>query len=115
MNDDPQEFAMLQLVLTNLLSPHESEHYKYHILLDHLKFPPARNLALAYANDLRPYSMALFALLQKYGQPHQLVLREIKAILALPKVRPGDSRAFSSFTLKVRALVKHDQASLIEL
>ncbi len=104
-NDDPQEFAMLQLALTNLLSPYESEHYKYHILLDHLKFPPARNLALAYANDPRPYSMALFALQQKYGQPHQLVLREIKAILALPKVRPGDSRAFSSFALKIRALV----------
>ncbi len=49
--------------------------------------------------------MALFALQQKYGQPHQLVLREIKAILALPKVRPGDSRAFSSFALKIRALV----------
>ncbi|KAL1278262.1 hypothetical protein QQF64_024935 [Cirrhinus molitorella] len=105
LNDDPQEFAMLQLALTNLLSPHESEHYKYHILLDHLRFPLARNLALAYANDPRPYSMALFALQQKYGQPHQLVLREIKAILALPKVRPGDSRAFSSFALKVRALV----------
>ncbi|RXN14757.1 pheromone-regulated PRM7-like protein [Labeo rohita] len=41
--------------------------------------------ALAYANDPRPYSMALFALQQKYGQPHQLVLREIKAILALPR------------------------------
>lgn len=48
------KFATLQLALTNLLSPHESEHYKYHILLDHLKFPPARNLALAYANDPRP-------------------------------------------------------------
>lgn len=46
-----------------------------------------------------------FALQQKYGQSSQLVLREIKAILALPKVRLGDSRAFSSFTLKVRALV----------
>ncbi len=51
LNDDPQEFVMLQLALTKLLSPHESEHYKYHILLDHLKFPPAHNLALAYAND----------------------------------------------------------------
>lgn len=105
VNDDPQEFAMLQLALTNLLSLHEPEHYKFHILLDHLKFSPVRDLALAYANDPRPYSMALLALQQKYGQPHQLVLREIKAILALPKVRPGDSRAFSSFALKVRALV----------
>ncbi|XP_056090713.1 uncharacterized protein LOC130070364 [Rhinichthys klamathensis goyatoka] len=101
VNDDPQEFAMLQLDLANLLSPHEPEHYKFHILLDHLKFSPARDLALAYANDPRPYGMALFALQQKYGQPHQLVLREIKAILALPRVRPGDSRAFSSFALKV--------------
>lgn len=72
VNDDPQEFAMLQLALTNLLSPHEPEHY--YILLDHLKCSPARDLALAYANDPRPYSMALFALQQKYGQPHQLVL-----------------------------------------
>lgn len=111
VNDDPQEFAMLQLALTNLLSPHEPEHYKFHILLDHLKFSPARDLALAYANDPRPYSMALFALQQKYGQPHQLVLREIKAILALPRVRPGDSRAFSSFALKVRALVGMLQSS----
>lgn len=96
INDNPQEFAMLQLALTNLLSPHESEHYKYHILLDHLKFPPVRDLPLAYVNDHRPYIMALFALQQKYGQPHQLVLREIKGILALPKVRPVESKAFSS-------------------
>lgn len=59
--------------LTNLLSLHDSEHYKYHILLDHLKFSPAHDLDLAYANDPRPYSMALWALQKKYGQTHQLV------------------------------------------
>lgn len=93
------------MALTNLMSDDESEHFKYHVLLDHLKLDTACHLALAYAHHPFPYTRAMSALQQRYGQPQQLVLREIAAIQNLPSVRPGDSRSFSDFAIRVRALV----------
>lgn len=40
-SDDPYEFAMLNMALKNLMPPEETEQYKYHILLYHLKFDAA--------------------------------------------------------------------------
>jgi len=103
--NDPQEFAMLNMALKNLLPSEESEQYKYHILLDHLKLDDARHLALAYAHDPQPYTTALHALQRKYGQPHHLVLRELASIQNLPAIRSGDSLGFGQFALRVQALV----------
>ncbi|XP_040920966.1 uncharacterized protein LOC121200005 [Toxotes jaculatrix] len=64
--EDPHEFAMLKMALNNLLPPDEPELYKYHILLDHLHLSSARHIALSYAHDPRPYTMALAALEQQY-------------------------------------------------
>lgn len=65
------------MALENLLSPDETEQYKFHILLDPLKLESACNFVLAYSNHPLPFSTAWAALQQKCGQPHQLVLREI--------------------------------------
>lgn len=82
IHEDPEEFAMLRMALTNLLPEEETEKYKYHIPLDHLHLVSARRMALAYANDPQPNSSALD---QKYGQPHHLVLREMATIQNLPR------------------------------
>lgn len=99
-SNDPREFAMLNMALTNLLPAEETEQYKYHILLDHLKLDAARHLALAYSHDSQPYTTALKALQRKYGQPHHLA-----SIQRLPAIRSGDSIGFSQFALRVQALV----------
>lgn len=104
-SDDPHEFAMLNMALKNLLPSEETEQYKYHILLDHLKLEAARLLALAYAHHSQPYTTALKALQKRYGQPHQLVLREIATIKNLPAVRSGDSGGFGDFAVRLQALV----------
>lgn len=61
-SDDPQVFAMLDMALRNLLPPEKTEHYKYHILLDHLKLDAAQHLPLAYAHHSQPYTTSLKAL-----------------------------------------------------
>lgn len=96
---------MLKMTLTDRLPHDESEQFKYHVLLDHLKLDTACPLALAHAHHQRPYTRAMLALQQRYGQPQQHVLREITAIQNLPSVHPGDSRSFSNFAIRVRALV----------
>lgn len=101
---------MLKMALTNLLPPYETETYKYHILLDHLKLPSARYIALAYAHDPQPYTKSLAALDQQYGQPHHLASKEITTILNLPKVQPGDAKAFHDFAVRVQSLVGMLQA-----
>ncbi len=40
--EDESQYLMLKMALSNLLDPGESEQYKYHILLDHLKVDQAR-------------------------------------------------------------------------
>ena len=96
---------MLKMALANLIHPDESEHYKYHLLLDHLKVDAARRLALAYANALNPFTCAMQALDERYGQPRQVAQKEIKAIMELPNIRQGDGVAFNNFALRVHSLV----------
>lgn len=101
------DFALLKLALDNLLTNHShlSEQYKYHVLLSHLKLPSAQQLAKAYMYHPRPYSAALQALQDKYGQPRQLVQSELGTIMSTPPIRMGDANAFDSFALSVQALV----------
>lgn len=64
------DFALLKKAVDSLLGPHHphlTEHYKYQVLLEHLKLPSAYKLSHSC-----PYSTALSALQDKYGQPRQL-------------------------------------------
>ncbi len=101
------DFALLKLALDNLLSHHThiSEQYKYQELLSHLKFTSAQQLAKAYMLHPQPYTAALQALQEKYGQPRQLVQSELGAIMSTPPLKVGDSNAFDSFALSVQSLV----------
>lgn len=89
------------MALTNLLDRQETEEFKFHILLDHLKVDQARCLALACSYDPQPFTEALRALEERYSQPWQLALKELKTIMALPPVRD----ALDAFALHVPALV----------
>lgn len=97
------DFAMLKLTLHNLLTNHNhlSEQYKYHVLISHLKHPSAQQLAKAYMYHPRPYSAALQALQDKYGQPRQLVQSELGVMMSTPPIRMGDADAFDNFALSV--------------
>lgn len=100
-------FALLKMALDNLLNAHGhlSEQYKFQVLLGHLKLPSAQQLAKAYMYDARPYTTALQALQEKYGQPRQLVQSELGAILNSPALKYGDANAFDTFALSVQSLV----------
>lgn len=65
------DFALLKMALDSLLNNHShlSEQYKYQVLLSHLKLPSALQLAKAYMHHPSPYTAALNALQDKYGQP----------------------------------------------
>lgn len=95
------------MALNNLLNTHAhfTEQFKYQVLLDHLKLPSAYKLAQAYMYHPKPYTSALQALKDKYGQPCQLVQSELGAILNSPHVRSGDLEAFGNFVLSVQGLV----------
>ncbi|XP_028306550.1 uncharacterized protein LOC114465615 [Gouania willdenowi] len=95
------------MALDNLMGSHGhlNEQYKYQVLLGHLKLPSALHLAKAYMYDTQPYTAALQALQDKYGQPRQLVQSELGAILNSPAIKFSDSEAFDSFALSIQCLV----------
>ncbi|XP_034027219.1 arginine-glutamic acid dipeptide repeats protein-like [Thalassophryne amazonica] len=99
--DRERDSALLKMALDNLMGSHGhlTEQYKYQVLLGHLKLPSALHLAKAYMYDTRPYTAALQASQDKYGQPRQLVQSELGAILNSPAIKFGDSEAFESFAL----------------
>uniref|UniRef100_A0AAV2K4A8 Uncharacterized protein n=1 Tax=Knipowitschia caucasica TaxID=637954 RepID=A0AAV2K4A8_KNICA len=101
------DFALLKMALDNLLSTHThlSEQYKYQVLLGQLTHASALQLAKAHMYHPQPYTTALKALQDKYGQPRQLVQSELGTILSMPAFKPGDFAAFDSFTLAVQSLV----------
>ncbi|XP_026095552.1 uncharacterized protein LOC113067383 [Carassius auratus] len=101
------DFALLKMALDSLLGGHAhlTEQFKYQVLLDRLKLPSAYKLAQAYMHDPTPYTRALQALQDKYGQPRLLVQSELGAILNSPPVRVGDAEAFDDFALSVHGLV----------
>lgn len=69
------------------------------------KLPSAYMVAKRYVNDPTPYTSAIHALEQRYGQLRQLVQGELKAILDSPPVKPGDTHAFQEFSSAVNTLV----------
>lgn len=71
-------FLLLKKGLDGVLGPHPhlTEDYKFQVLLDHLKVPSAFQIAKRYVHDPMPYTKAMQALQQRYGQPRQLVQGE---------------------------------------
>ena len=64
---------------------------------------PSPRLALAFVHALDPFTQAVGALDQRYGQPRQLALRELRSIMDMTAIRVGDGRALDQFA--VQALV----------
>lgn len=73
------DFIMIKKGLNSVLGPHKhlTEDYKYQVLL-----------------DPTPYTSAMHALEQRYGQPCQLVQGELKAILNSSPIKPSEAQAF---------------------
>ncbi|KAL0152965.1 hypothetical protein M9458_051718 [Cirrhinus mrigala] len=94
--EDESQYLMVKMALSNLLDPGESEQYKYHILLDHLKVDQAKTLALAYVYAPDPYTQAIRALDEGYSQPRQLALIKLQAIMEMPAIRIGDGSPLSA-------------------
>lgn len=101
------DFLLLKKGLDSVLAPHShlTEDYKYQVLLDHLRFPAAVQIAKRYINSTSPYTSAMTALQMRYGQPRQLVQGELKAILNAPPVRSGDYQGIEDFAATVGTLV----------
>lgn len=101
------DFLMLKKGLDSVLAPHShlTEDYKYQVLLDHLRFPAAVQIAKRYINSTSPYTSAMTALQLRYGQPRQLVQGELRAILNAPPVKSGDYQGIEDFAAAVGTLV----------
>ncbi|XP_038054692.1 uncharacterized protein LOC119726911 [Patiria miniata] len=101
-----KDFALLKIALQNLVNvhPHLSEQYKYQVLIGSLD-GKALKLAKSYLHSSQPYTKALAALSDKYGQPRQLVQTEIAAIMMTPPIKHNDTESFEDFCLDVSSLV----------
>lgn len=102
---DPMEFSRLKLALMNLLPRDATELFKYQVLVDHLRLEEACLIADSYINSHTPYSDTMAALNEKFGQPHQVALKRIAAVMDSPEIRRGDTAAFEKFALHVQSLV----------
>ncbi|CAI5676833.1 unnamed protein product [Oreochromis niloticus] len=102
---DPGEFARLKMALENLLPSESSELFRYQVLLDHLHLEEAKLIADAYLYSATPFSDTMNALNDRLGQPHQLALRRIAAVMDSPHIRRGDAAAFERFSLHIQSLV----------
>ncbi|KAK0149995.1 hypothetical protein N1851_009229 [Merluccius polli] len=101
------DFLLLKKGLDSVLGPHRhlSEDYRYQVLLDHLRFPAALQVAKRFINSATPYTTAMQALMQRYGQPRQLVQGELNVILNAPAVKAGDYQGIEDFAAAVGTLV----------
>lgn len=93
------------MALENLLPPECSELFQYQVLLDHLDLEEAKLIADAYLHSTTPYSDTMHALNERLGQPHQLALWRIKAVMDSPSICGGDVAAFERFSLQIQSLV----------
>lgn len=101
------DFPLQKKGLDSVLEPHRhlSEDYKYQVLPDHLRFPAALQIAKRFINSAQPYTTAMQALMQRYGQPRQLVQGELNAILSAPRVKASDYQGIEDFAASVGTLV----------
>ncbi|XP_016138710.1 uncharacterized protein [Sinocyclocheilus grahami] len=102
---DPSEFARLKIALDNLLPPDSTEMFKYQVLVDHLKLDDACLIADSFLHSPTPYRDTMLALIERFGQPHQVALRRIATILDSPDISRNDPSAFEKFSLQVQSLV----------
>ena len=102
---DPGEFARLKIALENLLPADSTELFKYQILLDHIHLEEAKLIADSYLHSLTPFTDTMNALNDRLGQPHQLALMRIAAVMDSPDIRRGDVAAFDKFALQIQSLV----------
>lgn len=107
VNDSEREFTDLKIALDNLLNPHTelTEHYKYRVLMEQLVLDEAKLIAQACRHHPAPYTAAMAALQRQYGLPHQLAQSEVAALMNLPDIKAGDSKAFQNFALNIDLLV----------
>ncbi|KAJ8412012.1 hypothetical protein AAFF_G00142790 [Aldrovandia affinis] len=105
VNEDPREFAWLKVALDNILPNDSTEHFKFQILEEHLKFEEALLVADSYSNSRYLYSYAIESLTELYGQPQKFALWLISELMDSPSIRSGEIKAFRRFALRVRALV----------
>ncbi|XP_060777117.1 uncharacterized protein LOC132886465 [Neoarius graeffei] len=101
------DFILLKKGLDTVLGPHRhlTEDYKFQVLLDLVKLPAAYQIAKRHLNSPQPYSAAMQALEQRYGQPRSLIQSELKALQQAPAVRMGDAQALEDFSTAVSSLV----------
>ena len=87
------------MALENLLPADATELFKYQILTEHLKLEEASLVADSYLHSATPYSDTMAALDERFGQPHQVVLKKIASVMDSPDIRRGDTAAFERFAL----------------
>ena len=89
---EEKDFALLKFALQNLVDvhPHFSEEYKFQVLIISLE-GKALKLAKSFLHGSQPYTKALAALGDKYGQPRQLVQSEVAAIVMTRPTKPSDT------------------------
>ncbi|KAL1279515.1 hypothetical protein QQF64_026188 [Cirrhinus molitorella] len=105
IHPNPREFARLKIALENILPADATEHFKFHILLEHLKLEEAQLIAESYSSSRHPYTNTMDSLNQQYGQPHQLALQRIVELMDGPSISTGDIKTFRMYALRVRSLV----------
>lgn len=74
--------------------------------MEHHILEEARLIVQSCRHYSQPYTTAMQALQQRYGQPHQLVQSKIAAILNSPDIKAEDLKAFQSFALSANLLIR---------
>lgn len=64
------------------------------VSLSNTKFPRALMIASSYMHEAAPYTRATAMLRETFGQPSELVQRELDNIYDIPALRVGDTTAF---------------------
>lgn len=91
--DRENDFVNLKRTLDNLFDAHpqQTEKYKYHALLEHLKVPETQMIGQFCHHHSSPYTAGNQGFQHQYAQPHQLAQSDIAAILTAQDVKVGDS------------------------
>lgn len=110
IKEDRAQYMEHRIVLDNLLHPQLPEHYKYSILLKHVKVPNGHRLVLAHAESVMPYTNALQALDRRYGRSFQFILKETETLESLPPIRAGNEQTFDDLFSQSPSNSRHAQS-----